>query len=463
MRAWQLLLRDQPEHPGAWLALAELHEERGDRARATACRKRAGAPQAGPEPQDPRPEVPEDSAEPGDGELLRMLALFAGREDSHARMWKNGDQIGYSPVPGPLTVELLRAHWRGSLTLGLYLPRLDQTVSLFCVDLDASKAALSAVAGDRAATLALQAEIAGEGVRLYRKLQDLGLQPLLEDSGYKGRHLWVFLEEAVPAATVHLFGRQLCALLRPASPRLHLEFFPKQGQVREGGKGNLVKLPLGMHLRSGRRARLLDAEGQPVADAFGLLRVQKRSVLPTLPGGEPVEEEAEAADPSPPSGPAVVPAPGEIPWTEADFEAHPEMAAVLRGCAVLRKLVARTLAERQLEHDGVVVLSHTLGHLPVGPRAVNYLFDKVLDFPASERLVSVLRGSPISCARIRQRLPRIADDVGCACEFANPKPYPTPLLYREEATEAPRPERSLDALLDALVRAEDRKKTLESE
>jgi len=449
MRAWQLVLRDNPDHAGAWLALAELHAERGDRARAESCRKRAGV---APEPMI-KQEEEQIGNEPTDADLLRYLHLFQGREDSHARMWRNGDQVGYSPVPGPLTVELMRAHWRGSVTLGVYLTRLDQTCTLFCVDLDATKAALDAVAGDRAGTAGLQAELASEGMRLVRQMEEMGLTPLLEDSGYKGRHVWVFLEEPLPAATVLAFGRQLCAKLAPASPRLRLEFFPKQGQVKEGGKGNLVKLPLGVHVRSGRRSHLLE-NGKVVSEPFERLRRQGRSRLPVL-------TDCVVADVVATEAPMVTPAPGDPGWTEADYEAQPEVASVLQGCGVLRAVVEKGLRDRRLEHDAVIAISHSLGHFPAGLKAANYLFDQIPNFSTSERLVSVLRGSPISCAKMRQRLPDIVQKIGCNCTFENAKPYPNPLLHRVEGVQ--RHDRNLDEMLESLVRAEDRKSKLDLE
>ena len=100
MRAWQLVLRRSPDSKEAWLALANLHEERGDNPRAEACRKRVGveAPPAVEQPQE-ETEIPQAS----NADLLRFLHLFSGREDTHARMWKEGERIGWSPVPGTLT------------------------------------------------------------------------------------------------------------------------------------------------------------------------------------------------------------------------------------------------------------------------------------------------------------------------------------------------------------------------
>jgi hypothetical protein len=44
-----------------------------------------------------------------------------------------------------------------------------------------------------------------------------------------------------------------------------------------GGIGNLIKLPLGIHPRTGRRSRLLQTEGTPRPDPYSLLRQQQRA------------------------------------------------------------------------------------------------------------------------------------------------------------------------------------------
>lgn len=455
MRAWQLVLRAAPDDPRAWAALAQLHDEKGDSARGAACRRRAGVPEPPPEP----PEPPVDAV--SDADLVRFCALFSGREDVHARMWRNGAEVGYSPVDAPLTPELVRAHLAGSMTLGVYLVRADDSCGLACFDLDATRTAIEAAAGDAAATRVLRQEIAAEGLRWLGALRALGLDPLLEDSGWKGRHLWCFLPAPLPAATVCAWARTTAAALRPASSRLHVESFPKQGSVRTGGVGSLVKLPLGLHLRSGRRAALLDDAGAPVAAPFERLRVVTRVALPAPPVSDNPADNIAAADAA---EPPLVPAPLPGEWSEADFDASPQVGPVLRGCALLRATVEAALADRRLSHDAAVVLAHSLGHLPDGVRAVNYVYDRVPGFPPAQRLGSLLRGSPASCARIRQRLPDLAARFPCECPAAvGPGQYAHPLLHGElEAARAPAT-RSLDETLEALARAQDRLRQVQDE
>ena len=42
--------------------------------------------------------------------------------------------------------------------------------------------------------------------------------------------------------------------------RLHMDLFPAQDSVEDGGLGNLIKLPLLEHMRSGKMSCFVDAE-----------------------------------------------------------------------------------------------------------------------------------------------------------------------------------------------------------
>lgn len=460
VRAWQLVLRDHPQQASAWEALARLHEERGDLARAKACRDalvdlgaEAPAAEAPPAPEPPPPG-------PSDADLIRFAHLFQGREGVHARMWHDPARgVGYSPVRQQLTPELVRSHLDGALTLGVYPVRRDDTVCWFVLDMDIRKPALERARGDALRTSALREAVHAEGLSLLRRARALGLAPLLEDSGFKGRHLWCFLPEPTPAQEVLRLAPTLLAALRPQHPDLHLELFPKQGRVSPDGLGNLVKLPMGLHLRSGRRSVLLDDEGQPSRDPFARLRAVEARPLPEL-GEAPPPPPAPTAPPSPPAPPPVEPS----SWTEADFDTSPEVGAVLRGCATLRALVDGALKEKALDSVGVLALTHTLGHLAEGPRACNHLFDRLPDFPQEARMGAPLRGNPVSCGKLRRRLPELVATLPCDCSFAEgPGRYAHPLRHLEDLAEPAPRARTLDQLLDTYVRQQQRLSELEAE
>ena len=103
---------------------------------------------------------------------------------------------------------------------------------------------------------------------------------------------------------------------------------------------------------------------------------------------------------------------------------------LLAECPVLAELKRTVDEHRRLSHEEQLVLIHTLGHLPGGPQAVNYLFDKCIDVGPEKRMKDRLKGNPVSCPSIRKKIPHVTRRVVCKCpfEFA-PDRYPTPVLY----------------------------------
>ncbi len=415
----------------------------------------AGSPE---EPATDLPRRDDPFPEPTDADCVRMAALFAGREDVYARQWCRPDdrRVGYSPVKEPLTPAVLRQHLLGSFTVGVYPIRLDQTATWFAVDLDIQRKSLEAARRDHALAARLRDGMRRTGIALLEALRALGLDPLFENSGYKGRHYWVFLARPIEARVLHHFGRLLLRRLEPLlPPEFSLEFFPKQSKRTGKGLGNLIKLPLGIHQRTGYRSVLLDAQGRPLTDPYAALRNVSRlsrdeflALADRLKGTapatsdpreeaeRPAEEEPSEEEPSVPLWPPDAPP----PWTEADFETDRPVRHLLARCPVLAALKEKVAEHRQLSHDEQVVLIHTMGHLPGGPQAVNYLLHQCIDFAPEMLMKSRHQGNPISCPKIRKRIGHITRTVPCCCDFSfAPNHYPTPVLHLETLPPEPGP------------------------
>jgi len=382
-------------------------------------------------------------SEPTEADAIRFAHLFAGRENVYARQWWNPDgRGGYTPVHEPFTPRVALNHLLGNVTVGVYVVRLDNTAGFFAIDLDATKRGLAAARSSVAEARRLRALLDTEARRLRDALGSLGVPALVEDSGYKGRHLWVFLTEPEDAAVIRQFGQLFLARCAPRSAELHVEFFPKQDSAGPG-IGNLIKLPLGIHRRTGRWSRLLQDDGTAASDPHALLRAHPRLSREALRGAivemkrVPVSaslpdhaEDADGAtaDPARAEGPAP-PAPPPI-WTAADFETNPEIRHLMRHCPVLDALRRKVERHQRLSHEEQVVLAHSLGHSSAGVLAVNFLLDRCVDAPAATRLQSPLAGNPISCPKIRKRIPHITASVPCNCRFDfAPDHYPTPRLH----------------------------------
>jgi hypothetical protein len=390
---------------------------------------------------------------PDDSDLVRFLAFFGGREDVYARQWysPSKDRSGYSPVHEPLTPSVLKRHFLGEVTLGVYPVRLDGYCVFSAIDIDIYPSVLDTARADHAFAKRLATKLL-EATTIARKLlKELGFCVVVEDSGYKGRHLWLLFDAPVPAKMLRELSAPLLTYLRKFidGDLLSLEFFPKQSEVKGAGLGNLIKLPLGIHRKSGKRSVFLDEDFAPIRRPFTYLRSLVRAEAGVVARalaeiqtrlekdfrtstGEAQHEEkdmgekekVEEALPAPPAPPPV--------WTEADFDNDPEVSFLLSRCNVLYALVRMAIEHQNLRRDALLVLRHTLGHFESGLLAYNYLHEKVKGIE-TDKLVSTLKGNPVSCAKIRARLPEVVKGVQCECNFSwAPNTYPNPVLHLQD-------------------------------
>ncbi len=172
--------------------------------------------------------------------LVGVLARkFINRWDMYPQQMANGRWL---TVHEPLHIGLLQAHLRGEVTLGAYL--LDEQSGGRFLVLDAD---------DDAGWQHLQGvtqALAAKNVTSY-----------LEDSR-RGGHLWLFFDRPQPGQAIRWFGQGLLA--SQGVPLKQIELYPKQDEL-DDGPGSLIRLPFGIHRKSGQRYGFMTPEGNPLA------------------------------------------------------------------------------------------------------------------------------------------------------------------------------------------------------
>lgn len=190
-------------------------------------------------------------------DLDRYRSLFIHRSDVFAAQQPSG---AYFPVQREFDDVDLDEHLAGLASYGTYVvcPGVN-TIKYLVFDLDIH---------DGLARVTL-CSLVEKMVRLNMSHDDYARPLLLESSGSKGWHVWLFFDEPVPAEKARRwvaadFLPQWQEAARADGWPEGLEVFPKQDTVSEGGYGNLVKLPLGVHAVSGKKSSFHPYEGWPV-------------------------------------------------------------------------------------------------------------------------------------------------------------------------------------------------------
>lgn len=205
---------------------------------------------------------------------------FRARSDVYALRWENSrtGRSGWSPAvaggwrrgmdrrsarPLPLTSEVVGAHLRGDVFLGLYPLQRDNTCHFVAADFDGPAAMLDALAYTKAA-------------------RAVGVPAALEISqSGKGAHVWILFTEAIPAATARAVGTALIheAIVLRGSMDLgsYDRLFPNQDVMPDGGFGNLIAAPLNGKRRQDGLTLFLDLVTlEPYADQWLFLSTLDR-------------------------------------------------------------------------------------------------------------------------------------------------------------------------------------------
>lgn len=163
----------------------------------------------------------------------QLLERFEANFNAHGLQQSNGSYIAIRAI---ITDRLLQDHFAGIQTLGIYTTNPQNNTSKFlCIDID----------DDHQTT------------EFNRLLHYLNINNLvyLRESVRPGRmgHIWLFFDRPVDTELVHRLGIYACMLAG-----LKAENFPKQPKIKPEQLGNLVRLPLGIHKKTGQRGLFLN-------------------------------------------------------------------------------------------------------------------------------------------------------------------------------------------------------------
>lgn len=169
------------------------------------------------------------------------LDYFKGREDYFA--FQGSDF--YKPINQTLSEYYLERHLKGLVTFGIYVLTKNSNCNFICLDIDIPKDKLDSVDfRDPQQKFAYLKEKLFELKNIFENELEISEDALLlEDTGGRGYHIWLFFEEPIKGED----AIRLYKIIRNFTD-FDFEFFPKQPSLNRKRKlGNLIKLPLGTH------------------------------------------------------------------------------------------------------------------------------------------------------------------------------------------------------------------------
>ena len=305
------------------------------------------------------------------------------RKDVYATQEPNG---AYYPVTKQFDPNI---YIDGKQTTGSYLLDKNNKVKCFVIDIDLNKKYVDEARGDISEYLPL---IQNQTNVINDVFVKHGCQTLLEFSGNRGYHIWGFLSHPSPAVGI----RSVLLELERQFPeidkeKLHWEIFPKQDFLENGGLGNLIKMPLTLHQKSGKYSYLVDEDYNhytpeilPTIDSGSFLdiHVPKEETAKISPNSTRVENISDNKSPSFP------------PFNLARMET---------SCEKLKDKIQKAKDKHHLDHDERIWLANLyLVFGPEGKQKLHELYENLSDYKAdeTEKHLSKLRGIPSLCSRV---------------------------------------------------------------
>lgn len=333
-------------------------------------------------------------------DLGRFLELFDGREEVFAKQSENA----YFPVKPErqLSEGDVREHLSGSCTYGIYILKRDNTTKILCFDIDLPKKQIEQnlfKLPDIKEPLLDDVNSIVDELRIKLGLTEQNY--LIEDTGGRGYHIWVFFDQSLPSKDVRLIASAI-----GDSANIHCEIFPAADEVESDRYGKLVKLPLGLHRKYGKMSTFIvlrHGKAEVVADPFRVLHaiqpVPRHAIEEFLRNHVP----ALATSPSTYRlGAAILEAESTAAISDKEIAPLPNIGHIFSHCAAFHDLRIKANSDHHLTHDERLALACVLINVEDGDRTVHEVIRNCQDYDATitQGQLDYLRKrrmSPITC------------------------------------------------------------------
>lgn len=342
-------------------------------------------------------------------DIKLFLELFKGADHIHAKQWVDEKgRWGFARVDRGMKFKDVHKHLKGEETLAVFPVSSTGKVRFVVFDVDTAKRKiLKAEPGqlDKFRERAHQ-----DILRIKSVCEKIGMSLHIEDSGYKGRHGWLFFDEALGVSRAVRMAREIMRRAGKPSEDMIWEVFPMGKSERHK---SCIKLPLGINRKSNRRCLFLNDANRAIVDQGLFLKTIKKSSTAGIVG-HANNKDSGAEDPLP-----------------------QDLNNMVSGCKVIDHLMAKAKETNYLNHYERNCLLYTLTFAGKnGEDLLHKVISRCINYnpQITQGYIARRKSRPISCARIMENFPELTRDLPCDCKLTPPpRSYPSPVLYLVEA------------------------------
>ncbi len=265
------LLISQSTRKACLIRLGDIYNGQGLRGAADKCRKIAGV-NVGKQTS----KKSNEDLNYGERDVKTWLELFGASNGVIYRQYV--DQVGrcgFRPASRKLNAEYLRDHWMGRHTIAVPVFNPDNSVPFAVLDLDITRHRLDHCNSDELELLKISL------LDYTRGLVDIAhkasIEGLIEDSGYKGYHLWFFFHSVIRASLVKKFLLALVNVAGIPPSGTHVELFPATDRAPVDHLNARIKLPLGIHRYTNNRSLFIRSDGARCRNGIQILQSSIRN------------------------------------------------------------------------------------------------------------------------------------------------------------------------------------------
>lgn len=354
--------------------------------------------------------------------------LFVGREDTYSEEFMTRRKM-VEQKNEPLTEDVLEEHLSGRRTIGTYVQRPNSTAKYLVIDLDISKKILLEYTTDSpefGQYIKICGEMTGEIIKILNRL---GLRGYIENSGYRGYHIWIFFTEWIPVRFVNALSQIIMEnFYQIQKEEISIEFFPDDRRMRAGKTGQSIRIPLGMNPRSGQVSCFLDENFERVTELSSYLKGIAKFSLTAVKRiiGMHVGKKGEYDFGSE--------RPNALDRNLKEFgKMDIEIQTVLEKCSLMCYLCQKARKTGYLSHGERLSILYVFGHMgDAGNEFVHQIMSYTLNYQYSttERFINKRPQKPVSCIKLREQYQQVTAEIGCSCNFRRTKNcYPSPVLH----------------------------------